>query len=143
MVMTVKEMEVMEPTIMDKAFPPEEALKPFLTRDNIRELVEGGFNLEAAGKKAKEEARNKVLKVLEDAGVTVKKVAEKLNAALDASYQEAKLTREGEFAYSTALSDNKTRLDAVKIAAEMLEMTKIEGGEKVQVLIIDSFNVEK
>lgn len=107
----------------------------------IRKLDElMGSDLEKLGQQAGDDAKAEVLRVLEEEGVTVRKVAMRLNESLDAKYQEAKLTRDGEFAYSTKMTDNKTRLSAIQLAAEMLEMKEPETRDRTQVLIIDSFN---
>jgi hypothetical protein len=115
---------------------------PILNRKSMELLLSDPGVLERLGQKAGEDAKAETIRILEEEGVTPAKVARRLNEALDAHFQEAKLTKDGEFAYSTKMVDNKIRLEGVKLAAEMLDMKEPEAKDKTQVIIIDSFNSE-
>jgi hypothetical protein len=96
--------------------------------------------LERIGRNAGKDARSETLKILEEEGVTQRKIAKRLSEALDSEFTEAKLAKDGVFRYSKSMVDNKTRLDAIKLGAEMTGMKEVEEGDKTQVLVIDSFN---
>jgi hypothetical protein len=114
-------------------------IKPALNRKTIEKL-DGLVNLRALGMQAGEEVKDEVRRILEEEGVSVRKVARRLNEALDANEQEAKLNKEGEFVYSVEMVAHKIRLEGVKLAADMLEMKEPEESNKTTVLIVDSFN---
>jgi len=114
-------------------------IKPALNRKTIEKL-DGLVNLRALGVQAGEEVKDEVRRILEEEGVSVRKVAKRLNEALDANEQEAKLNKEGEFVYSVEMVAHKIRLEGVKLAADMLEMKEPEESNKTTVLIVDSFN---
>jgi len=75
-----------------------------------------------AGRIAGNVARLKVLTALETNGVTVEKIAKTLKSLLNAGRQTAKYVEAvDEWKYSKKISDNSTRLSAVKLTLELLD----------------------
>jgi hypothetical protein len=114
--------------------------KPAISSTTLSQLGMQGADLRPLGEEAGNSAKEEVLKIFEDEGVSVRKIAKRLNESLDAMHQEVKLNKAGKFVYSDELVLHKVRLDAVKLGAEIFEVTEGDKGGKQQVLIIDSFN---
>ena len=85
-------------------------------------------------KEAAEYAREQTLKEAGRMGVTRRKILRRLNEALDAKITKV-FNENGELIYSDPLTDNKTRLEAVKLGLTLHDMLpgdkhRIEGSIK-------------
>jgi len=80
------------------------------------------MTLEEIGAEAAELTRQDILKACRDGGLTLGRLVETISKALDAEANRQQMLMNGNWSTSPSLTDHNTRLNAVKIAKDILGM---------------------